>query len=126
MALIIPAVHQVIDDAAAPVFDPPQDFYSGSLNVTLETVTDDAHVVFTLQVPALLHSEPTLSSLLPPLCGALPGCLLRPDWPPLRPLTSALVCAAAASVRVRQERHVVPAHGKTLPFVLSFSTAFLL
>ena len=46
----------VLPGVSDPLFDPPQDFYSGPLNVSLSTVTENASVFFTLQ-PPFIHDE---------------------------------------------------------------------
>jgi hypothetical protein len=49
----------IIKDVVMPVMDPPQDFFSEALNVTIETPTDDAHIFFTLQPPFVYDKNGT-------------------------------------------------------------------
>ena len=49
----------VMPGVSAPVFNPPQDFYSDTINVTMESVSDDAHVFFTLQPPFIYDKDGT-------------------------------------------------------------------
>ena len=49
----------VIPGVKQPVFSPPQDFYSGPLNVTLDTTTENASVFFTLQPPFIYDEDGT-------------------------------------------------------------------
>ena len=62
---VVPGVQQ-------PVFDPPQDFYSGKLNVTVETVTDDASVFFTLQPPFIYDLNGTWCPHMGSWCAGFP------------------------------------------------------
>ena len=56
----------------APVFDPPQDFYSGDLNVTLDTSTLHARVFFTLQPPFIYDENGTWCPNMGSWCTGFP------------------------------------------------------
>ena len=51
MSAVSYANFTVVPDPVMPILDPPQDFFDGTLNVTLETPTNASHVFFTLQPP---------------------------------------------------------------------------
>ena len=51
MSAVSYANFTVVPDPVMPILDPPQDFFDTTLNVTLETPTNDSHVFFTLQPP---------------------------------------------------------------------------
>ena len=49
----------VMPGVSPPIFDPPQDFYSATINVTFDTVSDEAHVFYTLQPPFISDKNGT-------------------------------------------------------------------
>jgi hypothetical protein len=63
----------VLPGAAPPIFDPPQDFYSEAVNVTLETVSPDAHVFYTLQPPFIYDENGTWCPHMGSWCSSFPA-----------------------------------------------------
>jgi hypothetical protein len=75
----------VLAGVSAPIFDPPQDFFSGPVNVSLETTTDEAHVFYTLQPPFINDENGTWCPHMGSWCTGFPqGQTFHavPDQPP--------------------------------------------